>query len=314
MSFGSPIGLLALLLIPLLALAMAGARARARKTAIRFPAADTLLAAAGGARDWGRYVASGLALLAVASLAFALSKPKRTVHIPVEQASIVLVTDHSGSMAATDVSPDRLGAAQRAAQAFIDKLPGSVKLGAVAFSTYPDSVQAPSTDHDASRAVIANQSADGNTDIGDAMQSAIDLLAHGVAKHPPAAVVLLSDGAASQGTPDPVGVAQRARQLNVPVYTVALGTADGVLQDPVSGSSIPVSPDPATLREIARVTRAKSFSVSDSGSLKSIYEQLGSQLGTRAKQHEISSSFAIGGLLLLVAAGIASVLTVGRLP
>ena len=69
----------------------------------------------------------------------------------VGQASVMLVTDHSGSMAATDVSPTRLAAAQAAADTSSSGLPGTVKVGAVAFGSSPDAVQAPVTDHSAAR-------------------------------------------------------------------------------------------------------------------------------------------------------------------
>lgn len=312
MSFGSPLGLLALLAVPLILLAANASRARARRTAIRFPAAASL-ARAGAGPDWGRHGAMALALLSVCALAFALAKPQHTVRVPVEQASIVLVTDHSGSMAADDVSPTRLGAAQRAAQTFIDQLPGEVKVGAVGFSASPDMVQAPSTNHDASRALIDSQEADGGTATGDALLSALNLLAT-TPRHPPAAVVLLSDGATTAGS-DPIAAAQRAKELRVPVYTVALGSPGATVPNPDPfGAPLSAAPDPATLREISRVTGGRAFAVDDADRLKSIYEQLGSQLGTQAKEKEISSSFAIGGLVLLLAAGMTSVLVAGRLP
>ncbi|HEX6391594.1 MAG TPA: VWA domain-containing protein [Solirubrobacteraceae bacterium] len=315
MSFASPVWLLTLLVIPLLAALTYASRARARKTAIRFPAAATLAAAAGG-RDYTRFAAGGLAALALAAMALALARPRQTVRVPVEQASIVLVTDHSGSMSAEDVDPSRLGAAQAAAHAFIDRLPGRVKIGTVGFSDAPDLVQAPTTDHDLARQIIDAQQADGGTAIGDALETALSLLTRGSAKHPPAAVVLLSDGKDTSSGTDPITAAQDAKRLNVPVYTVALGTSDATIPDPRSpfGGRLAVPPDPATLREMARITGARAFTTDDAGALNSIYEKLGSQLGTRAQEKEIASSFAIGGLVLLVMAGVASVLTVGRLP
>ncbi len=315
MSFSDPVWLLALLLIPLLAGLTWASRARARKTAIRFPATASLAAAAGG-HDYTRFAAGGLAALALAAMTLALAKPHHTIRIPVEQASIVLVTDHSGSMSADDVDPSRLAAAQKAAHAFIDKLPGRVKVGAVGFSDAPDLVQAPSTDHELAHEIIDNQQASGGTAIGDALETALTVLTSGKAKHPPAAVVLLSDGADTASSVDPISAAEDAKRLKVPVYTVALGTADATIPDPRSpfGGRLSVAPDPGTLREMAKVTGAKTFNTGDAGKLNDIYKTLGSQLGTRAQEKEITSSFAIGGLVLLVFAGVASVLTVGRLP
>ena len=90
---------------------------------MRFPAAPSLLLAAEGTRSWRPYLAPLLAMAAIAALVLALAKPQKTVAVPVDRASIMLVTDHSRSMLATDVDPDRMSAAQEAARTFIDKLP-----------------------------------------------------------------------------------------------------------------------------------------------------------------------------------------------
>ena len=151
-------------------------RRRARRYAVRFPAAPTLLQAAAVVPAWRRHLPAALVLAALASMALALAKPHAPMRVAVERASIMLVTDHSGSMQATDVEPNRLAAAQGAAHTFIDELPGGVSLGAVAFAAQPDAVEAPTTDHDVAKAVIDGQTADGATATGDALQLAIDLL------------------------------------------------------------------------------------------------------------------------------------------
>ena len=99
--------------------------------------------------------------VATASLAVALSRPHVAYQAQVEQASIMLVTDHSGSMSASDVQPTRLYAAVKAANTFIDQLPSRARVGAVAFSSAPDAVQGPVTDHHAARSVIDSQQANG---------------------------------------------------------------------------------------------------------------------------------------------------------
>ena len=119
---------------------------------------------------WRRHLPAALALAALAALVLALAKPQKTVAVPVERASIMLVTDHSRSMSATDVEPDRLSAAQRAARTFINQLPDQVRLGAVAFSDTPDAVQAPSSDHDDARRIVDAQVADGATATGEALR------------------------------------------------------------------------------------------------------------------------------------------------
>jgi len=128
-SFASPLWLVALLLVPLALLAQRLARRRATRYAIRFPAVATLRAAASGGASWYRHVPVGLLLAAIAALVGALARPHVTHRVAIDQASIMLVTDHSGSMAATDVQPTRLAAAQQAADTFISRLPSSVRVG-----------------------------------------------------------------------------------------------------------------------------------------------------------------------------------------
>jgi Ca-activated chloride channel homolog len=313
-SFASPVWLAALILVPLALGAYVLAGRRARRFAVRFPATPTLVLAAAGRRAWQRHLPAALVLAAIASLSVAMARPHRTVRVAIERASIVLVTDHSGSMQANDVNPTRLAAAQAAAEKFIDEVPAPVRIGAVAFAEQPDAVQAPSTDHGAARAVIERQTALGATATGDALAVALDLLRQGNSDRSPAAIVLLSDGATTAGR-DPLDVARQARTQRVPIYTVALGKVDTVVPSPSGfGTPLVAAPDLATLREIARTTHATAYTADDADRLGAIYRRLGSRLGSHVQQHEISAAFAIGGLVLLLGAAGLSLRSAGRLP
>ena len=314
MSFTSPMWLAALALIPILIVAQVAARRRRRRYAIRFPAASTLALAAGPGTSWRRRLPAALALASIGALAFALARPHVSYSAAVNQGSIVLVTDHSGSMAATDVSPTRLAAAEKAANTFIDQLPSKVKVGAVAFSDSPDAVQAPATNHDAARAIIDAQSANGATDTGDALELALQLLHGSDRKHPPAAIVLLSDGSANRGV-DVTTVAREAAKDKIPIHTVALGTSDGVLTspDPFSGP-IAVPPDPQLMQQIAELSGGRSFNAQSADQLSSIYKQLGQKLGSVTRKREVTAAFAIGGLVFLLLAAGSSTRWSGRLP
>jgi Ca-activated chloride channel family protein len=318
-SFASPLWLLALLVVPLALLAHRAARRRATRYAIRFPATSTLAQAAGAEPAWRRHLPAGLALAALAALALAMARPHVPVSVPVQGATIVLVTDHSGSMSATDVSPSRLQAAQKAASAFVDRLPRRTKVGIVTYSDSPDGTQAPTTDRDAVKAAIDAQTAEGATATGDALQVALDQVSRGRAKvgaRPPAAIVLLSDGKVTAGN-DPVAVAEDAKKAGVPIYTVALGTADATIPNPngpFGGPPVAVPPDPETLREIASASGGRSFTTGDADQLQSIYRSLGSRLSTRHEQREITAGFAGAGLVLLLAAGALGLPRTGRLP
>ena len=133
----------------------------------------------------------------------------------------------------------------------------------------------------------------------------------GKTKRPPSAIILLSDGKTTEGS-DPVEAAREAARLKIPVYTVALGTPDGVVPGGPAGY-IPVPPDPETLREMAQVSGGQAFEVDDGDELQGVYEKLGSSVGTRPEQREITAGFAGGGLILLLAAFGSSVYWRGRL-
>jgi Ca-activated chloride channel homolog len=318
MSFASPLLLLALLLVPLALAAHVASRRRARRYAVRFPAAATLALAAGRAPAWRRHLPIALLLASIAALALALAKPQRTVGVPVERASIMLVTDHSRSMMAEDVDPTRLGAAKRAAHTFLNQLPPGVRVGVTTFSEVPDGTQAPTRDHALVQRMIDAQIADGGTATGDALQVALDTLQRepraADGRRAPAAVVLLSDGTTTTGR-DPVEVAHAARELKIPIYTVALGTRDATVPNPGFGPPLlSVPPDPALLKRIADASGGRTFSAQDDQQLSSIYKTLGSQLGTRDVKREVTAAFAVGGLILLLGAAAASTRWAGRLP
>ncbi len=314
MSFGSPVWLLALALVPVALAAYLAARRRSRRYVVRYPALATLRAAGVAAPSWRRHVPAALLLAAVATLALALARPRVTHRVPIGEASMMLVIDHSGSMAAVDVTPTRLAAAQAAANTFIAQLPGSVSLGAIGFGSTVDTVQQPVSNHGAAQGNIDSQQAGGGTDTGDALTLALQLL-HGASKsHPPAAIVLLSDGAANAG-PDPVTVARQAARERIPIYTVALGTSSGILANPDPFQPpISVPPDPQLMQQIAATSGARAFNAQTSDQLSSIYKHLGTELSSVSRKREVTVAFAVAGLVLLVLAVASSVRWAGRLP
>jgi Ca-activated chloride channel family protein len=312
-SFAAPQLLWALLLVPLAVLAYIARRRSARRYAVRFTAVPTLKLAAAAVPSWRRHLPAALALAALAALGLALAKPQRTVAVAVDRASVMIVTDHSRSMMATDVNPDRLTAAADAAHTFLDQLPATVAVGVVTFAGSPDQVLAPTLHHDEPRRVIDQQQPNGATATGDALQVAIQTLKRGGPRRPPAAIVLLSDGATTTGS-DPVEAAHRARAEHIPIYTVSLGTNDGVVPNPGPGPPLVVQPDPETLRRIAEASGGRAFTAQDSGELSSIYKALGSRLGKKKERHEATAAFAVGGLVLLLGAAGSSARWAGRLP
>lgn len=316
MSFADPLWLLALALIPLALLARWRARRRAGQYAVRFTAVGTVQDAIDTGPGWRRRLPAAATLLALATLAFAaaaLARPQLNHRVPVGDASLMLVLDHSGSMASTDVQPTRLAAAVKAANTFIDQLPSTVRVGAVSFSTTPDAVQRSVANHAAARSIIDNQVADGGTDTGPALALALSLLDASDRHHPPSAIVLLSDGAANLGE-NPVTVAAQAKQDRIPIYTVALGTPNGVLQEGTFGPTVAVPPDPQLMDAIARTSGARAFDAQTADQLSSIYKTLGSQLSTVKRKRDVTAEVAAVAAVLLLLAVAASVRTAPRLP
>lgn len=318
MSFASPLVLLALLALPaLVALYVVDARGRARVGATF---SNPALAAAVTPRRPGfrRHVPFAIGALAIAALVVAAARPQRTVAVPVERASIMLATDTSGSMQATDVKPSRLVAVQRAALAFSARVPKRVNVGVMQFGGRAAVLQSPTKDRDAVRAAVARLTPRGGTAMGDAIITALRALKQPAGingKRPPAALLLISDGASTRGV-EPVAAAQQARRQKIPVYTVALGTAGGTItvkRKDGSTETRRVPPDPSTLRQVARASGGQFFTAADAKGLDAIYKKLGSQLGRKRQKHEISSSFAGGALLLLLLGAGTSLRLFGRL-
>ncbi|HVL97220.1 MAG TPA: VWA domain-containing protein [Solirubrobacteraceae bacterium] len=304
MRLGDPVNLLALLVIPLVLSVAILDRRRRRRYAIRFPGAAVLASVVGGRRSWRAFMPPLLLALSAAALAVALARPTATGAEPVEKASVVLVMDHSGSMDADDVAPTRIAAARDAANRFLDRVPEELLVGFVGYSEAPQIVVEPTTEHDTIRQALGALDADGGTATGDALNVALDRLEARRGKDgqiAPAAIVLLSDGKTTAGS-DPVTAARRAGRLKIPVYTVALGTPNGVVVAGPFQQAIPVPPDPGTLREMARASGGSAYRVEDAGELDSIYQRLGSRIGVRRVRREVSAAFAGAGLLLLIGA------------
>jgi Ca-activated chloride channel homolog len=313
MSFASPAFLAALALVPLALAVQVAARRRKRRYAVRFPAVATLSPLLPRVSSWRRRLPLALFLASLAALSLALARPHATVAVPREQASVVLVTDVSRSMMAEDVEPSRLDAAREAARRFLEEVPEEARVGAVAFSTEPHTVEPPTDDRSKVEDVLDGLNADGGTATGDALATALDLVDDGPrSKRPPAAIVLLSDGETTTGR-DPVEVAREARRVHIPIHTVALGTDEGIIRTP-DGSMIPVEPDPETMREIANASGGRSFEAENADDVSHIYETLGSRVATKKEQREITVAFAAGGGLLLAAAAAFGLRTTARLP
>lgn len=318
MSFAAPLVLLALLALPLVT-AWYVLQQRNRTAAAAAFAAPRLQPSVAPRRPGGRrHLPMLVFLLALAALVVAAARPQRTVAVPVQHASIMLATDVSGSMLATDVLPNRLVAAKRAARDFLDRVPNSVGVGVLAFNNHASVLQSPTRNRSATRAAIDRMAVSGGTATGEAIATAVGSLRGAPGpdgKRPPAAIVLISDGTSTYGR-DPLDAARAAKRLRIPIYTVALGTPQGTIQVPGKNGDTTterVPPDPQALSAIASISGGATFTAEDAQGLETVYERLGAQLGHRDTKRQVTSAFAAGGLVLLLLGAGMSLRWFGRL-
>jgi Ca-activated chloride channel family protein len=320
--FQSPLWLLALIAIPLVAGLYWLAFRRRKQYAIQFTNLDVLAGVVARGFPWRRALAAALFLLALVAATGALARPQMRVSVAKGHGTVVLVIDTSGSMLASDVKPTRLRAAQAAIRKFLDTVPKQVRVGIVAFSTEPVVISPATDDRGLLRSDLEFLTAGAGTAIGDALAQALALarqgspLPTGSTKKPPAAVVLLSDGAQTRGLLQPLQGARRLRAARIPVYTVALGTAKGVLTLDYGGfkQRIPVPPDPETLRRIAATTGGRFYAARDASRLSAVYKELGTRLARGQETHEVTYALVAASAVLLAGAGGLSLLSSGRLP
>lgn len=316
MRFTWPEALVALAFVPfaisLYAVALQSRRARAR----RFGNPE-LLTALVHEPGWKRHVPVALVLVAFVVLVVGLARPHATVSVARDEATVILTIDTSKSMAATDVQPSRLAAARRAALAFLEEVPDQYQVGIVSFSARANVVQPPTLDRQLARAAIAQLRPGTGTAIGDAIMRSLEIAAPPTGEEttpapgrdPPAAIVLLSDGAQTQGVA-PNAATRRAKQLAIPISTVALGTRDATVE--VRGPDglterVTVPPDKPTLRRISQATGGKYYEVTDAVRLREVYRALGTRLARLDENRELTSLFAgAGALVMVLAAGLST--------
>lgn len=315
MTFGTPLALLGLLVVPFLILMLALGERRRRSRAAAFGTPALLAASLPAPRPIRRLLPFALALVALSALIVGVARPRATLSVPDRSATVVLALDVSRSMSATDVKPTRLAAAVSSARAFLDVAPNDFAVGIVTFSTSASVALAPTTDREAALAALDQIRLGSGTALGDAVDRSVAAARSGLsptqplpADAPPATVVLLSDGEQTSGSRTPQAAAKDARKLGVPVNTVALGTSEAVVEVPLQNGlkeRVTVAPDAKTLEEIARITGGRFTAAPTAERLDEIYRDLGGRLGKKREAREITAAFAgVGVVLLLIASGL----------
>lgn len=313
MTFEWPAALLGLLLVPLLIGGYVWMQNRRRLYAVRFTNLALLREVVGNAPQVRRHIPPVLFLLGMVALLVSIARPAVVLATPRAGADVMLVVDISGSMAANDLQPTRLGAATAAAQKFIDTLPAGARVGVVSFSQTASVVAPLSSDRTIAESALNSLTPNGGTAIGDGLSAALSQLeqrpADSQGERAPGMVVLLSDGESNFGQ-SPATVAARAKQDGIQVDTVGIGQRG----TPAYVDRQPVGLDEATLKNVANSTGGQYFYAPDAGQLARIYTQLGSQVSWIPRRTEVTALASGLGAVLFLVSGVLALRWFGRLP
>ena len=334
-----------LLAVPLLVMVYVWLLRRRKKLVLRYASVAIVKQAMGAGLHWRRHVPPALFLLALAAMLLAASRPLAVITLPSVERTIILAMDVSLSMMATDVKPNRLVAAQKAARAFVKELPKNIKVAIVTFAGSAQLVQPATLNREDALAAINKFQLQRGTAIGSSIVVAlaqlfpdegIDLAEmtygssgrRGVSIDAPkvkkkefvpvapgtyesAAIVLLTDGRRTTGV-DTLEAARMAADHGVRVYSVGLGTKEGEVTG-YEGMSFYMRLDEPSLKAVAQTTQAEYFYAGNAETLKKVYEKLSSRMVVEKKEIEISGLLALVGAVLSISAAVLSLLWFNRI-
>lgn len=339
MQFLWPMNLFLLLLAPILVGLYVLAQRRRRRYALRYASLSLLREALGRGPGLRRHIPPALFLAAFTVMLVASARPVAVVTTPMQEGTVVLAIDVSGSMLAEDVAPNRMEAAKSAAKTFVDRQAPYVRVGVVSFSGDASIVQAPTTDKELVHAAVDRLRPQRATAIGRGILVSLDAIfeeieeelpsakylrpgaaaeaplpspsAKPVGVFAPASIVLLSDGQNNQ-FPAPLSIIDEAITRGIRVYTIGLGSPEGTILR-IGGRAIRTRLDEATLKKVAELTDAQYFSAASDRELRQVYENLTTQLVLRQERTEITALFALVAAALSAVAAALSILWFGRL-
>ncbi len=322
MSFFAPVLLVLLLVVPAAVAGYLWLDRRRGQRASAWAAPNLLPNMTSPPSPRRRHLPTALLLVGVALLLVGFARPTTRLSVNRQEATVVVVLDVSGSMSARDSLPTRLAAAKAVALRYVDALPNGYRMSLVTFSDHVAVTAPPTHDLTAVRAAITKaQAGPQGTALADAVVKAVNVgrAVKGTQKgaHPPAVVVVLSDGGQTAGRFTPKQAAAWAKQMKIPVSSVSLGTADGVVvQQLKSGFTerIQVPVQPAVLRVIAQSSGGRFYQGAANVNVKSTYAALGSRVGKKRKTVEVTAVAAAGGIVFMLSGALLSGIWFRRFP
>ncbi len=312
-SFAYPYLLYLLLIIPLFVYLYIK-KFKKRTPEINFPSLKIFDGAKKTLRERLIHLPFLLKMLALAVLIVAAARPQTfstSENVYTEGIDIVMLLDISGSMLAEDFKPNRLEAAKKVIDEFIQGRK-SDKIGLVIFAR-ESFTQCPLTiDYSVLRELlkeIKSGMLEDGTAIGIAIANGVNRLKDSKSKSK--VMILLTDGVNNAGEIDPITAAQIAKDFGIRIYTVGVGTR-GKAPYPFATpfgkqyQMVPVEIDENTLRQIAQITGGKYFRATNNRKLKEIYNEIDKMEKTRVKVTSYKHAsekfyfFALLGFILLL--------------
>jgi Ca-activated chloride channel family protein len=294
-----------------------------RKRLLRFANTELLESVAPKRPSRWRHVPTILLVLSLTVFTVAMAGPTHDVKIPRNRAVVMLVIDVSQSMRATDVSPNRMAAAQEAAKQFVDQLTPGINLGLISYAGTATVLVSPTTNRDATKNAIDKLQVADRTATGEGIFTALQAISTvgavigGGDTPPPAKIVLMSDGKETvPSNPDnPKGAftaARSAKDQGVPISTVAFGTKYGTVD--MNGQRQPVPVDDAMLKKIAQLSNGQAYTASNLEQLKEVFANLQEQIGYETRKGDASAGWLRLGELVLAVGAFAALFINRRLP
>ncbi|MBC7188337.1 MAG: VWA domain-containing protein [Calditrichaeota bacterium] len=279
-----------LFLVPLLVAFYALAFHWKRRAMERFGHLPLLQKLAANTSRRRQILKAALLVLALSLMILALARPQigtKLEEVKRSGVDIVVALDVSLSMQAEDVKPNRLAKAKREIQQFIDRLQGD-RIGLVAFAGEAF-LQCPLTlDYAAAEMFLDIMDPSliptPGTAIGEAIAVAMRAFEQKERKHK--VLVLVTDGE-DHGS-DPVEVAKQAAREGIVIYTIGIGSVEGVpipvydqrgqlvdYKKDRSGQRVTSRLDEITLQKIAQETGGAYYRATGGAmELDKIYERI----------------------------------------
>ena len=320
-----PVALLALVAVVAIAVVYVVRLPFRRRYVVTLPTTGAVAAVTPRRPGWLRHLSTLLFLATLAAVVVAFARPARDHRVPRRLVSVIVVLDTSNSMRATDVEPQRLVAATRAALQFADLVPRSVRIGLVTFAGTATVAVPPTADRDEYRAAVQSVEFADGTSLGDGILAALSAVEDQLAdlelterprsrapgRSSRSAVVLLSDGQETLGTAGQIAL-DAARRARVPVSTIAYGTPTGMVT--LSAVRVAAPVDRESLAAVADATRGEAFVARPGIELDAVYDDVAANLGTTKETGDLTPWFLGIALLLGVAALLAAFAWGQRLP